>query len=63
VENEKQFAVCFNDHAFAQSPQTDHPAPFDRGQRWIHGTQQKRAGEPYRGNTLSHDARFQRTKV
>jgi AsmA-like protein len=63
VENQKQFALRFNDHAFAQPPQTDDPAAFDGGQRWIHGTQQKRAGKPHRGNTLPHDPRLQRAEV
>jgi AsmA-like protein len=63
VEDEKQFAVRFNDHAFAQSPQTDHPASFDGGQRWVHGPQQKRARQPYRRHTPPDDARFQRSEV
>ena len=63
VENEKQFAVHFNDHAFAQSPQTDDSAAFDGGQRRIHGTQQKRADEPSRGHTLPHDPRLEGAEV
>jgi hypothetical protein len=36
VENEKQFTLRFHDYAFAHSSQTNHSAPFDGGQRWIH---------------------------
>jgi len=63
MEDEKQFAIGFDDDAFAQSPKTDDPASFDGGQRWIYGTQQKWAGKPYRGNAPPDDPRFQRSEV
>src|SRR5215470_17247999 len=50
VEYEKELTIGFNDHTFAQPPQSDHLATFNSGQRRIYGTQQKWVGEPYTGN-------------